>query len=66
MYRDYTQIGDELWNRFNVKDKSKHAWYYSGVAERLCSEIKETCAFKEYLELLVAVFCFVECLRKPQ
>lgn len=58
IYHDYVEVGDELWKRFNVKDKSKHDWYYNGIAERLCKEIKETCAFKEYVELLVAVFGF--------
>lgn len=55
IYRDYTKIGDELWNRFNVKDKEKHKWYYCGVAEKL-NKVKDTCAFKEYVELLFAVF----------
>ena len=55
IYHDYTQIGDEIWNRFNVKEKSKHEWYYSGVAERL-NKVNETNAFKEYVELLFKVF----------
>lgn len=55
IYHDYTQIGDELWNRFNVKDKSKQEWYYSGIAERL-DKVKDTNAFKEYIELLFEVF----------
>lgn len=57
IYNDYTQIGDELWNRFNIKDKSKQEGYYSGIAERL-NKVKNTNAFKEYIELLVAVFGF--------
>ena len=57
VYNDYTEIGDALWNRFNVKDKSKHEWYYSGIAERL-DKVKNSNAFKEYLELLFAVFGF--------
>lgn len=55
IYHDYTIIGDELWNRFNVKDKSKQEWYYSGIAERL-DKVKGTNAFKEYIELLFEVF----------
>lgn len=57
IYNDYTQIGDEVWNRFHVKDKAKQEWYYSGIAERL-NKVKNTNAFKEYIELLVAVFGF--------
>ena len=26
--RDYEKIGDEVWERFNQKDKEMHAWYY--------------------------------------
>ena len=55
IYHDYTQIGDELWNRFNMKDKSKHGWYYGGVAERL-DKLTDTNAYKEYVELINKVF----------
>lgn len=57
IYQDYTKIGDEVWSRFHVNDKSKQEWYYSGIAERV-DKVKETNAFKEYLELLFAVFGF--------
>ena len=26
--RDYRVHGDELWQRFSVKDPQKHLWYY--------------------------------------
>ena len=29
--RDYLVMGDHIWQRFNEKDKRKHAWYYWGV-----------------------------------
>ncbi len=28
MRHDYEKIGDELWARFNEKDKTMHEWYY--------------------------------------
>ena len=28
MRHDYEKIGDELWARFNQKDKTMHEWYY--------------------------------------
>lgn len=55
MYRDYAEIGDELWNRFNVKDKSKHAWYYCGVAQKL-DKVADTTVYEEYTQLLSKVF----------
>ena len=55
IYDGCTAIGDELWNIFNVKDKSKHAWYYCGVADRL-DKVNGTNAYEEYVELLYRVF----------
>lgn len=55
IYNDYTLIGNEVWNRFNVKDKSKQEWYYCGIAERL-DKVKDTIAFIEYKKLLFEVF----------
>lgn len=57
IYRDVTLIGDKVWNKFNVKDKSKHKWYYCGVANALSDKIKATATFQNYAELLEKVFC---------
>ena len=29
--RDYRDRGDELWQRFSVKDPEKHLWYYRSL-----------------------------------
>lgn len=55
MYRDYLEIGDELWDRFNQKDKSEHAWYYKTIAE-LLSDLSDTPAYQEYVGLVNKVF----------
>ena len=55
IYRDYLKIGDELWDRFNQKDKSEHAWYYKSIAE-LLSDLGNTPAYQEYVELVDKVF----------
>ena len=31
--RDYRERGDELWQRFSVKDPEKHLWYYKSLLE---------------------------------
>ena len=31
IYRDYAEIGDELWKIFHVKDKAEHEWHYRGL-----------------------------------
>lgn len=55
IHRDYLEIGDKLWNKFNQKDKSEHAWYYKSIAEFL-SDLSDTLAYKEYVELVGKVF----------
>lgn len=55
IYRDYFTIGDKLWERFNQKDKTQYAWYYKTIAE-LLSDLSDTFAYKEYLELTKKVF----------
>lgn len=29
--RDFEKVGDDLWQRFNEKDKRKQGWYYSNL-----------------------------------
>ena len=55
IYRDYSTIGEDFWNRFNQKDKSQHGWYYSEMADVL-SELSDTFAWKEYSQLVGIVF----------
>lgn len=55
IYRDYNQLGEKLWERFNQKDKNEHFWYYCGIANRL-TFLKETEAYQEYVDLLKKVF----------
>lgn len=53
--RDYYLMGDDLWQRFNEKNKSEHAWYYKGVAKRLIG-LEEFPAYQEYVKLCEKVF----------
>ena len=55
IYRDYNNLGDALWERFNQKDKNEHAWYYGSFVETL-SSLKNTAAYEEYCELIKKVF----------
>lgn len=50
--RDYPVAGEELWQRFRMKDKNMIGWYYKGVRESLRETLGETKAFKEYCELI--------------
>lgn len=55
IYRDYYTVGDKLWERFNQKDKTEHAWYYKAIAE-LLSDLGDTFAYNEYVELVNKIF----------
>ena len=54
--RDYTQIGDELWNRFHAPNgKSDHEWHYRGLAQSL-AELSDTFAYQEFIALIDRTF----------
>ena len=54
--RDYADLGDALWERFNQKDKAMHCWYYSSLYEILKDEFGDVPAIQEYGSLLEKVF----------
>lgn len=56
MARDYAELGDTLWARFNQKEKKLHGWYYSSIFHILEQEFAGTPAIAEYRELLRKVF----------
>ena len=50
--RDYPVLGDELWNRFRMKDKNMIGWYYKGIRDSLGDDFEGTEAFEEYCRLV--------------
>lgn len=56
IYRDYAKLGDDLWQRFNQKDKCEHGWYYSEIYRILRAEFGDVPVIREYAELLEKVF----------
>ena len=50
--RDYPECGEELWNRFRMKDKHVIGWYYKSIRESLRDAMQETEAFREYCKLI--------------
>lgn len=50
--RDYPESGDELWNRFRMKDKQMIGWYYKGILNSLQESMGEMEAFEEYSRLV--------------
>ena len=51
LHHDYECVGEELWDRFNMKDKSKQGWYYRG----LCQSLKDLEDYPEYEEFCLMV-----------
>ena len=50
--RDYPECGEELWNRFRMKDKNVIGWYYKSIRESRTETIAGTEAYIEYCELV--------------
>lgn len=50
--RDYPECGEELWQRFRMKDKEIIGWYYKGVRDSLREAMKENPVYLEYCELV--------------
>lgn len=49
--RDYLEVGDELWNRFRMKDKNVIGWYYKCIRESL-NVFTGVPAYEEYCKLV--------------
>ena len=52
--KEWRQVGDTVWEKFNQTDKRKQAWYFKSIRERL-TELSDTSVMKkfdEYIELL--------------
>lgn len=54
--RDYPAEGENLWNRFRMKDKETIGWYYKGIRDVLAGSFKEVPAFREYCRLIAKNF----------
>ena len=53
--KTFDEKGDDMWLVFNQKDKKEQEWYYRGIYKSL-SELKDTAAYKEYVEACNHVF----------
>lgn len=54
LVKEWRQVGDNVWEKFNQTDKKKQEWYFKSIRERL-TELSDTSVmkkFNEYIELL--------------
>lgn len=56
IYRDYDNLGDALWQKFNCKNKDEQKWYYEQIGYKLGHDFIHTEAYYEYWRLLHIVF----------
>jgi len=54
--RDYPMCGEELWNRFRMKDKNVIGWYYKSIQDSLRKAMDGTEPYREYCELVAKNF----------
>jgi myo-inositol-1(or 4)-monophosphatase len=53
--RDYEEVGDAMWEKFNMPDKEMQAWYYSSVRNAL-GRLQNTAAWQEFNHLVDRLF----------
>jgi myo-inositol-1(or 4)-monophosphatase len=54
-YREWKLLGDEMWQKFNQKDKEKQEWYYRSISDAT-SELSNFDAWQEYTFLVEKIF----------
>lgn len=54
-YRSYMELGDQMFERFNQKDKKEHEWYYRSVADAT-KEFYDTATHEELRVLIKKIF----------
>jgi myo-inositol-1(or 4)-monophosphatase len=54
-YREWRLLGDDMWQKFNQKNKEKQEWYYRAIAEAT-SELSAFDAWQEYSFLIEKIF----------
>jgi len=53
---DYLKMGDDVWLRFNQKDKKMHAWYYWSIAKLTEEEFGHTALWQEFVGMCMQVY----------
>lgn len=46
----YSELGDEMWQKFNQSDPEMQCWYYKSVAQMIELSLNKTGAFKELIK----------------
>jgi myo-inositol-1(or 4)-monophosphatase len=52
---DYKSLGEDVWEKFNMKKKERHAWYY-GEINKILRTLRLSPEYKELKDLYEAIF----------
>lgn len=55
LFKEWSLCGDDVWDKFNMKDKKKHEWYFRSIADGL-AEFADTSVMKKLMEYLDGMF----------
>lgn len=55
IFQDYKELGDKLWERFNMKDKHQQGLYYWGLVDAL-EDLAQLEAYQEFKALVAKIF----------
>lgn len=55
LFKEWQQLGDVVWHKFNMKDKKKQEWYFRAIADCL-TEFSDTSVMKKYIEYIDRLF----------
>ena len=55
-YRSYLKMGDGVWQGMHQRDPAIQGWYYRSVGEAVRTELSDTAAYAEYMQLVRAMF----------
>lgn len=55
LFVEWRELGDNVWDKFNMKDKAKHEWYFRSIAECL-TEFSDTSVMKKLTEYIDGMF----------
>lgn len=55
LFKEWQQLGDAVWNKFNMKDSRKQEWYFRAIADAL-TEFYDTSVMKTFREYIDKLF----------
>jgi len=55
LFKEWQQLGDAVWEKFNMRDRKKQEWYFRAIADCL-AEFSDTSVMKKFKEYIDKLF----------